>query len=173
MMKRLSCQLFALFLVGLLGVQVSAQAEEPPPVRADAPTPGTAALEPAAPGPTTPTPATKPATQTAAGVPVAGPAAAKAANAAPTAGAPVPATKPAPVVSGNRPYPGRTLTPPKIPKNLEKRRRVRPSGFWTSTRPAKGGAYRYRLLGIGVVILLITGGGMLWVVRQYGRSAVD
>ena len=28
----------------------------------------------------------------------------------------------------------------------------RPSGFWTSNRPAVGGAYRYRLLGIGVVI---------------------
>jgi hypothetical protein len=28
----------------------------------------------------------------------------------------------------------------------------RPSGFWTSNRPAVGGSYRYRLLGIGVVI---------------------
>jgi len=28
----------------------------------------------------------------------------------------------------------------------------RPSGFWTSNRPAVGGAYRYRLLGIGVVV---------------------
>jgi hypothetical protein len=28
----------------------------------------------------------------------------------------------------------------------------RPSGFWTSNRPAVGGAYRYRLLGIGVLI---------------------
>jgi hypothetical protein len=33
----------------------------------------------------------------------------------------------------------------------------RPSGFWTSNRPAVGGAYRYRLLGIGVVIATITG----------------
>jgi hypothetical protein len=30
----------------------------------------------------------------------------------------------------------------------------KPSGFWTSNRPAKGGAYRWRLLGIGVVIAI-------------------
>ncbi len=33
----------------------------------------------------------------------------------------------------------------------------RPSGFWTSNRPAVGGAYKYRLLGIGVVIAGLTG----------------
>ena len=32
----------------------------------------------------------------------------------------------------------------------------RPSGFWTSNRPAVGGAYRYRLLLIGVGVLAIT-----------------
>jgi hypothetical protein len=35
----------------------------------------------------------------------------------------------------------------------------RPSGFWTSNRPAVGGAYRYRLLGIGIVVA--TGMGVL------------
>jgi hypothetical protein len=30
--------------------------------------------------------------------------------------------------------------------------RERPSGFWTSNRPAEGGRYRWRLLGIGAVI---------------------
>jgi hypothetical protein len=30
----------------------------------------------------------------------------------------------------------------------------RPSGFWTSNRPAVGGAYRWRLLGLGVAITL-------------------
>jgi hypothetical protein len=35
----------------------------------------------------------------------------------------------------------------------------RPSGFWTSNRPATGGAYRWRLLGIGVV--LASGAGLL------------
>lgn len=43
---------------------------------------------------------------------------------------------------------------------------TRPSGFWTSNRPAVNGAYRWRLLGIGVVILVITGVGMLRLVRR-------
>lgn len=33
----------------------------------------------------------------------------------------------------------------------------RPSGFWTSNRPAVGGAYRWRMLGIGVVLAAGTG----------------
>jgi hypothetical protein len=33
----------------------------------------------------------------------------------------------------------------------------RPSGFWTSNRPAVGGAYKYRLLEIGCAISLLTG----------------
>jgi hypothetical protein len=36
----------------------------------------------------------------------------------------------------------------------------RPSGFWTSNRPAVGGAYRYRLLLIGCAVTL----GMGWFV---------
>lgn len=47
----------------------------------------------------------------------------------------------------------------------------RPSGFWTSTEPAKGGAYRYRLLGIACVILAITGGFMIWLVRRQSRRS--
>jgi hypothetical protein len=42
----------------------------------------------------------------------------------------------------------------------------RPSGFWTSNRPAVGGAYRWRLLGLGVVIGAVTGYGMLRLVRR-------
>jgi hypothetical protein len=45
----------------------------------------------------------------------------------------------------------------------------RASGFWTSRRPAKGGAYRYRLLGIGVVLLIATLLLMIRVVRRYER----
>ncbi len=37
----------------------------------------------------------------------------------------------------------------------------RPSGFWTSNRPAVGGAYRYRLLLLGVGISGLTG-YLLW-----------
>ncbi|MFN0245424.1 MAG: hypothetical protein ACKV2T_00865 [Kofleriaceae bacterium] len=40
------------------------------------------------------------------------------------------------------------------------------SGFWTNRRAAKGGAYRWRLLGIGVGLLAITGAGMLLLVRK-------
>jgi hypothetical protein len=42
----------------------------------------------------------------------------------------------------------------------------RPSGFWTSNRPAVGGAYRWRLLGLGVVIAAVTGYGMLRLIKR-------
>jgi hypothetical protein len=42
----------------------------------------------------------------------------------------------------------------------------RPSGFWTSNRPAVGGAYKYRLLGIGVVIAGITGYLMIRLIKN-------
>lgn len=42
----------------------------------------------------------------------------------------------------------------------------RPSGFWTSNRPAVGGAYRYRLLLIGVVIASITGVLLVRAIRR-------
>jgi hypothetical protein len=40
------------------------------------------------------------------------------------------------------------------------------SGFWTSRRPAKGGAYRWRLLGIGVGLASLTGFGILVLIRR-------
>jgi hypothetical protein len=43
---------------------------------------------------------------------------------------------------------------------------TRPSGFWTSNRPAEGGAYRWRLLGIGVVLVALTGYGMRRLVKR-------
>lgn len=43
---------------------------------------------------------------------------------------------------------------------------ARPSGFWTSNRPAVGGAYRWRLLGIGVAIAAVTGYGMVRLIRR-------
>ena len=43
---------------------------------------------------------------------------------------------------------------------------TRPSGFWTSNRPAEGGAYRWRLLGIGVVLAGLTGFGMRQLVKR-------
>jgi hypothetical protein len=49
----------------------------------------------------------------------------------------------------------------------------KPSGFWTSGRPAVGGAYRYRLLGIGAAVLLMTAFMMVWVVRRYPRRNAE
>ena len=42
----------------------------------------------------------------------------------------------------------------------------RPSGFWTSNRPAVGGAYKYRLLGIGIVVAGITGYLMIRLIKN-------
>ncbi|HEY4241543.1 MAG TPA: hypothetical protein VGM88_17095 [Kofleriaceae bacterium] len=44
---------------------------------------------------------------------------------------------------------------------------ARPSGFWTSNRPAIGGAYRYRLLGIGCALAL----GMGWMMWRFVKKA--
>jgi hypothetical protein len=41
-----------------------------------------------------------------------------------------------------------------------------PSGFWTSPYPAKNGAYRYRLLGIGCGLVLVTGLVTLRLVKK-------
>lgn len=43
---------------------------------------------------------------------------------------------------------------------------TKPSGFWTSNRPAVGGAYRWRLLGVGGVILGITALGVMRLVKK-------
>jgi hypothetical protein len=49
----------------------------------------------------------------------------------------------------------------------------KPSGFWTSGRPAVGGAYRYRLLAIGTGVLLVTAAVMIWIVRRYPRRDAE
>jgi hypothetical protein len=55
--------------------------------------------------------------------------------------------------------------PPRVQRQHEVLQH-RPSGFWTSNRPAVGGAYRWRLLGIGVALLGITGFGMWRLTRK-------
>ncbi|MGE0869358.1 MAG: hypothetical protein AB7P03_12385 [Kofleriaceae bacterium] len=42
----------------------------------------------------------------------------------------------------------------------------RPSGFWTSPLPATHGAYRWKLVAVGVGLLYYTGLGMLVLVRR-------
>ncbi len=44
------------------------------------------------------------------------------------------------------------------------------SGFWTSRQPAKGGAYRWRLLGIGLGLIVLTGGAIVYLIRRANRS---
>lgn len=43
---------------------------------------------------------------------------------------------------------------------------TKPSGFWTSTQPAVGGSYRWRLLAVGVGLASLTGFGMWRLVRR-------
>lgn len=40
------------------------------------------------------------------------------------------------------------------------------SGFWTNPNPAVGGSYRWRLLAVGIGLAVVTGGGMLLLVRR-------
>jgi len=46
----------------------------------------------------------------------------------------------------------------------------RPSGFWTSNAPAVGGAYRYRLLGLGVAIAGVMGIVIIRIVKRAGND---
>lgn len=59
------------------------------------------------------------------------------------------------------------------PPNTHEILSERPSGFWTSNRPAVGGAYRWRLLGLGVVIAAVTGYGMLRLIRRANAERAD
>ncbi len=44
------------------------------------------------------------------------------------------------------------------------------SGFWTSRQPAKGGAYRWRLLLIGRGLIGISGGAIVYFIKRANRS---
>lgn len=50
----------------------------------------------------------------------------------------------------------------------QKQQGFRPSGFWTSPHPAKGGAYRWRMMAIGGGLLAATGFVMLRLVKKAG-----
>lgn len=50
----------------------------------------------------------------------------------------------------------------------QKQQGFRPSGFWTSPHPAKGGAYRYRMMAIGGGLLAATGYMMWRLVKKAG-----
>ena len=55
--------------------------------------------------------------------------------------------------------------PSEVPTQVEPPA-LRPSGFWGTTQRAKGGAYRWKLLGIGIVLAAVTGAVMLRLVRR-------
>ncbi|MCE9576524.1 MAG: hypothetical protein K8W52_25465 [Deltaproteobacteria bacterium] len=46
----------------------------------------------------------------------------------------------------------------------------KPSGFWTSNRPAKDGAYYYWMMGIGIAVSATAGLIALIVIRRAGRQ---
>jgi len=48
---------------------------------------------------------------------------------------------------------------------------TRPSGFWTSNLPAQGGAYRWRLLGVGGGVALLMGAIVLALLRKPRNSS--
>lgn len=67
---------------------------------------------------------------------------------------------PAPPPPASEPAPPRPASEPAPPRQRQVEvLQHRPSGFWTSNRPATGGAYRWRMLGIG--IFLAAGAGLL------------
>lgn len=48
----------------------------------------------------------------------------------------------------------------------------RPSGFWTSTRPAKGARYRWRIMAAGGLVLAVTGFFVARAIRNANASSV-
>ena len=49
----------------------------------------------------------------------------------------------------------------------------KPSGFWLSSKPAKGGAYRYRMLLIGLAVLLLSAIPVVRLLRRASRARTD
>jgi len=75
------------------------------------------------------------------------------------------------------PVPTEAARPPKKPTELMRERQQLEeageggrSGFWTSRRPAQGGAYRWRLLLIGLALIGIMGGSILLLIKRANRA---
>ena len=68
------------------------------------------------------------------------------------------------------PKPDEPAMPPPPPPSAEEMRPAKPSGFWGSGRPSQGGSYRYRLLGVGVTLVIFTGLGILVLIRRASRQ---
>ena len=90
------------------------------------------------------------------------------ATTAPAAPAP-PAVDTSPLVpptTGLAPEPPRPGSVMRQPERLSHR----PSGFWTSNRPATGGAYRWRIMAAGGLVLAIAVFFLLRLLRRAGRE---
>ena len=64
------------------------------------------------------------------------------------------------------------LTPAPRTENPEAQKELEwkgPSGFWTNPYPAKGGAYRWRMMAIGGVVLVGTG-LLMWRLIKNSRK---
>jgi hypothetical protein len=88
---------------------------------------------------------------------------------------PAPSTSPEPDATGpvgELPDHAVPMPPPQTPVRIVDRYRPsRGSGFWTSSRPAVGGSYRYRIMAVGVAVLALTAVIMLIVIRTQGQRA--
>jgi hypothetical protein len=82
----------------------------------------------------------------------------------------VPASETAPRNTGTNPEAVPWAKPPEDGSSMRAPQMLdsRPSGFWTSNRPARGGAYRWRIMAAGGVVLAIT---MFFVLRLLIRTS--
>jgi len=72
--------------------------------------------------------------------------------------------------TGANPQPMPWARPPEDGSNMRMPQQLdsRPSGFWTSNRPARGGAYRWRMMAVGAGVLALT---MFFVLRLLLKTA--
>ncbi len=73
-----------------------------------------------------------------------------------------------------QPDPGGFGAPPTEPEGMRRPEVLvgRPSGFWTSTRPAKGSRYRWRIMVAGGLVLAATGFFVARAIKNANRGSV-
>jgi hypothetical protein len=79
-----------------------------------------------------------------------------------------------PVLAAADPAPPAEIDPSLLSEHHMRQPEVlteKPSGFWTSNRPAVGGAYRYRMMLVGIAIAAIMGTVIVVVIKRNTRRA--